>query len=175
MAILNSRVFSGMRAGNGGGAEDAMYNDMPVYDEGHDAVVWEGRQGSGFGEGISRSRTGSTSDRFGAAPQRASTWQDDIYDRPSDRSGPPSRSNTFAASRGGDDEYSYSDRPSEKRAGPGRPAAPKPVFGAKQAALKANEAVAVFNFDADQPGDLGFKKGDVITILKKTDSDNDWW
>ncbi|KAJ4161335.1 Protein ysc84 [Fusarium oxysporum] len=41
--------------------------------------------------------------------------------------------------------------------------------------LKKNEAVAVYNFDADQPGDLGFKKGDVITVLKRTESDNDWW
>ena len=63
----------------------------------------------------------------------------------------------------------------EKKVGPGRPAAPKPNFAAKQALLKKNEAVAVFNFDADQPGDLGFKKGDVITIIKRTDSDNDWW
>ncbi len=41
--------------------------------------------------------------------------------------------------------------------------------------MKKNEAVALFNFDADQPGDLGFKKGDIITVLKKTESDNDWW
>ncbi|KAF9770459.1 hypothetical protein IL306_012007, partial [Fusarium sp. DS 682] len=46
--------------------------------------------------------------------------------------------------------------------------------GLKQALLKKNEAVALFNFDADQPGDLGFKKGEVITILKRTKSDNDW-
>lgn len=41
--------------------------------------------------------------------------------------------------------------------------------------LKKNEAVALFTFDADQPGDLGFKKGDVITVLKKTESETDWW
>jgi len=35
--------------------------------------------------------------------------------------------------------------------------------------------VALFTFDADQPGDLGFKKGDIITVTKKTDSTNDWW
>ena len=38
-----------------------------------------------------------------------------------------------------------------------------------------NEAIAVYTFEADQPGDLGFKKGEVITVLKKTESDNDWW
>jgi len=36
-------------------------------------------------------------------------------------------------------------------------------------------AYAVFSFDSEQPGDLGFKKGDIIAIVKKTDSTNDWW
>nr|2A08_A Chain A, Hypothetical 41.8 kDa protein in SPO13-ARG4 intergenic region [Saccharomyces cerevisiae]2A08_B Chain B, Hypothetical 41.8 kDa protein in SPO13-ARG4 intergenic region [Saccharomyces cerevisiae] len=36
-------------------------------------------------------------------------------------------------------------------------------------------AVALYNFAGEQPGDLAFKKGDVITILKKSDSQNDWW
>lgn len=157
MNILNSRVFSGMRLGS---SDDTMYNDMPVYDDNHDDVVWEGRQGPAYGEGQQNPRS------------RSNTWQDDVYDRPNYNA--PSRSNTFA-SRGFDDDYRFQDRPPEKKVGPGRPTAPKPVFGAKQATLKSNEAVALFNFDADQPGDLGFKKGDVITILKKTDSDNDWW
>jgi hypothetical protein len=41
--------------------------------------------------------------------------------------------------------------------------------------LRDNEAIALFTFDGEQPGDLGFKKGDVITVTKKTDSTNDWW
>ncbi|KAF3357241.1 ATP-dependent RNA helicase DED1 [Verticillium dahliae VDG1] len=61
------------------------------------------------------------------------------------------------------------------RTGPGRPTAAKPNFAPKPAQLRQNEAVAVFTFDADQPGDLGFKKGEVITVTKKTDSANDWW
>ncbi|RFU77133.1 hypothetical protein TARUN_5115 [Trichoderma arundinaceum] len=159
MNILNSRVFSGMRLGS---SDDTMYNDVPVYDDNHDDVVWEGRQGSAYGEGQPTNRS------------RSNTWQDDVYDR-QNFNNPPSRSNTFAA-RGFDDGYRFEDRPAEKKVGPGRPTAPKPTFGAaKQAGLKSNEAVALFNFDADQPGDLGFKKGDVITVLKKTESDNDWW
>jgi hypothetical protein len=35
--------------------------------------------------------------------------------------------------------------------------------------------VALFTFEADQPGDLGFKKGDIITVTKKTDKAEDWW
>jgi hypothetical protein len=73
------------------------------------------------------------------------------------------RSSTFG------DDYSYSDR------APGRPSAPKPVFGQKKASLGADQAIAKFTFDPDQPGDLGFKKGEVITILKRTDNETDWW
>ncbi|KAH8722084.1 hypothetical protein BGZ61DRAFT_492474 [Ilyonectria robusta] len=174
MGILNSRVFSGM--GGPGMTEDGMYNETPVYDDRHDDVVWNGRRGSAYGEGVSRDRTGDN-DSFGA-PKRSTTWQDDVYDRQGGFSATPSRSNTFAG--GHNDDYVYKDTPSpafgaEKKTGPGRPAAPKPNFAAKQALLKKNEAVAVYNFDADQAGDLGFKKGEVITILKRTDSENDWW
>lgn len=168
MAVLNSRVFSGMRAGSTG--DDAMYNDMPTYDDRRDDVVWDGRRGDALGEGVQRDRTGSGygANEFGR-PARASTWKDDVYDR--QEPGALSRSNTFSARRDHDDGL----RSGERKVGPGRPTAPKPKFGEKEASLKQNEAIALFNFDADQPGDLGFKKGEVITVLKKTNSDNDWW
>jgi hypothetical protein len=195
LRILNSRVFSGV-GGSANVQNEAMYNDIPVYDDSHDNVVWQGRRGSAMGEGVRRDRTGSTgqptddyeySDRPNA--KRTSTWADDVYDRqPSsapggmnrsystranpnetfDRMDGRSRSSTFG------DDYSYSDRGK-----PGRPTAPKPVFGQttgqKKAGLQADQAIAKFTFDADQPGDLGFKKGEVITILKRTDNETDWW
>ncbi|KAI0467549.1 hypothetical protein F4859DRAFT_236948 [Xylaria cf. heliscus] len=156
--VLNSRIFNGTRQG---AMEDTMYNDVPVYDSRHDDVVWNGQRGSAYGEGQTNS------------PQRSTTWQDDVYDRPG--GGGIGRSNTVG-SRGADDDYVYRDRPSAAQSsGPTRPVAPKPNFASKQALLKKNEAVALFTFEADQPGDLGFKKGDIITVLKKTESDNDWW
>ncbi|EOO03717.1 putative sh3 domain-containing protein [Phaeoacremonium minimum UCRPA7] len=171
MSILNSRVFAGARQGS---FDDGMYNDIPVYSDQHDDVVWNGQRGNAYGEGQTRSSMyGGSQDRgfndngYGG-PKRATTWQDDVYDQPR---GFGSRSNTFqdvTVPR----EY---QQPEEKKAGPGRPAAPKPNFASKQALLKKNEAVALFTFEADQPGDLGFKKGDIITVLKKTDSENDWW
>ncbi|KAF2825147.1 DUF500-domain-containing protein [Ophiobolus disseminans] len=188
LRVLNSRAFSGV-GGAAVNSDTAMYNDIPVYDDSHDNVVWQGRQGAAMGEGVRRDRTGSrgTADedyRYSDRPQRSSTWADDVYDRQpqsagainrsfSTRANPNetfdhigsnrSRSNTF------DDSYTYSDRK------PGRPTAPKPVFGAKKASLGNDQAIAKFTFDADQPGDLGFKKGEVITILKKTDNETDWW
>ncbi|CCK71945.1 Ysc84p KNAG_0I01580 [Huiozyma naganishii CBS 8797] len=37
------------------------------------------------------------------------------------------------------------------------------------------KAVALFDFGGAEPGDLTFKKGDVITIIKRSQSQNDWW
>ncbi|KZT08035.1 DUF500-domain-containing protein [Laetiporus sulphureus 93-53] len=36
-------------------------------------------------------------------------------------------------------------------------------------------AIALFNFDAVQSGDLSFKKGQVITVTKRSDDTNTWW
>lgn len=189
LRILNSRVFSGV----GGAANiqaDAMYNDIPVYDDSHDNVVWQGRKGAAMGEGVRRDRTGSMGQAdddysYSDRPKRSSTWADDVYDRQPASAGSLNRSfstranpnETFdrmdsrsRASTFGDD-YSYSDRSSK----PGRPTAPKPVFGQKKANLQSDQAIAKFTFDADQPGDLAFKKGEIITILKRTDNETDWW
>lgn len=187
--VLNSRVFSG----NIATSSDAMYNDIPIYDDSHDNVVWEGRTGQGYGAGLRRDRTGtvgSSNDdyeyRDNASPKRASTWNDDVYDRspgnhsslnsranPSetfDRINRPSRSSTISAGGGGGGgEYSYSDQK------PTRPTAPKPVFKQKTGSLGKDQARALFTFDADQDGDLGFKKGDIITITKRTENKEDWW
>ncbi|KAL3229731.1 LAS seventeen-binding protein 3 [Nakaseomyces bracarensis] len=37
------------------------------------------------------------------------------------------------------------------------------------------KAVALYSFAGEEAGDLPFRKGDVITIIKKSDSQNDWW
>ncbi|KAK4154774.1 hypothetical protein C8A00DRAFT_32446 [Chaetomidium leptoderma] len=180
--ILNSRAFSGMGAAGGAVARDAMYNDAPVYDNNRDQVVWGSNTGPGYGEGQARDSgyaggagagaDGQGHDEFGR-PKRSATWQDDVYDQAPRAFGAGSRSSTFH--EGGYDGGAAETTTTEKKVGPGRPAAPKPNYTSKEALLKKNEAVALFTFEADQPGDLGFKKGDVITVLKKTESDNDWW
>lgn len=183
MRVLNSRVFAGV--GGSFQGESNMYNDVPVYDDSHDDVVWQGRTGSGYNAGIPTQRTGDfRSDEFDK-PSRANTWNNDNYggggagatsygranpsetfDRLEHSRG---RSSTFADQS----DYVYSDR---KGPAPGRPSAPKPSFGgAKGASAGPGQAVAKFTFEADQPGDLGFKKGDIITIVKRTESEADWW
>ncbi|KAK3708434.1 hypothetical protein LTR37_011530 [Vermiconidia calcicola] len=188
MRVLNSRVFAGV----GGSFQDtSMYNDIPVYDESHEDVVWQGRTGSAYGEGVRTNRTGSLSSPTGAnpsygnneyeyrdSPSRSNTWQQD-----SDPYTSQQRTSTFdrleqnrqrSSTFGDQSDYSYSD--SKKGPPPGRPAAPKPSFtGSSKASAQPGQAIAKFTFDADQAGDLAFKKGDVITIVKKTESANDWW
>ncbi|KAK7742279.1 hypothetical protein SLS53_004422 [Cytospora paraplurivora] len=170
LSILNSRVFNS--TGSIGRSSDSMYNDVPVYDSSHDDVVWNGKRGTAYGEGQSRNSfhgSAPSQESFGA-PRRATTWQDDVYDNPRQYS----RANTQDVTVPREYQAQQQTYP-EKKAGPGRPAAPKPNFASKQALMKKNEAVALFTFEAEQPGDLGFKKGDIITVLKKTESDNDWW
>ncbi|OJJ30454.1 hypothetical protein ASPWEDRAFT_121458 [Aspergillus wentii DTO 134E9] len=188
LRVLTSRAFYGNSRMQG----DAMYNDIPVYDDRHDDVVWEGRRGDAYGEGVRRERSGMSSNgslddyEYRDRPRRANTWADDVYDRapagglgrssttrssrpdPYDTYGSRSRSNTAPF----EEDYVYSDRK------PSRPTAPKPVFGQRTgqaASLRQDQAVALYTFDADQDGDLGFKKGEIITILKRTEKAEDWW
>jgi hypothetical protein len=180
MRVLNSRVFAGV----GGQFRDDMYNDVPVYDDSHEDVVWQGKTGSAYGEGVRSDRTGSVGamdagyqyrDKPVSSPTRASTWADDPYDQASNRASTFDRldQNRARSSTVGDQsDYVYSD--SKKGPPPGRPAAPKPAF-ANKGNPGPGQAIAKFAFDADQPGDLGFKKGDIITIVKRTESENDWW
>lgn len=161
MRVLNSRIFAGVTPS----ASDAMYNDIPIYADSHDNVVWEGRQGAGYNEGVRVNRTGSVAgENDYESPRRATTWNHNIYDQQANSAG-RSQTNTIG------DDYSYSDLK------PGRPTAPKPKFTPKPRAaiLAKDQAIALFTFDAYQPGDLAFKKGEVITITKKTENESDWW
>jgi len=36
-------------------------------------------------------------------------------------------------------------------------------------------AIALYDFNAVEDGDLSFQKGDVIVITKKSNSTDDWW
>lgn len=187
MRVLNSRIFSGVAGA--AAAPDTMYNDIPIYDDAHEDVVWQGRSGSAYGEGVRTDRTGEMSGtgddyEYRDRPQRSSTWHDDVYDRPAgagvqrsftSRANPSETFDTMEArSPTGSnlaDDYVYSDKPK-----PSRPTAPKPKFGMQRTgSLGPNQAVAKFTFDADQPGDLGFKKGEIINIVKRTQSETDWW
>lgn len=195
MRVLNARAFSGANAPQGD-----IYNDIPVYAD-EDPTIWGGRRGDGMGEGQAsaniNSPTSPTGGRFGNnrnsnneyeyrdQPKQTSTWQDDVYDRGDVHA--PARSNTFGASGGranpgetfdsfgsrGRSNTGFDSNYSEKSR-PTRPTAPKPNFASKKD-LASNQAIAKFTFEGEQDGDLSFKKGEIVTILKKTENATDWW
>ncbi|MCJ1312293.1 hypothetical protein MMC25_005967 [Agyrium rufum] len=169
MRVLNSRVFSA----GGTYATDTVYNDIPVYDDNNS------EPGTPTGAGRTGGRNDSSDYVYqDRPPQRASTWQDDIYDR--QPSGPnrsfSTRANpteTFDAMGSRPNTLGHNDF-NDSTSKPNRPTAPKPQFKPKQTPGQG-QAVALYTFDAAQPGDLGFKKGDLITIVKRTESAADWW
>lgn len=55
------------------------------------------------------------------------------------------------------------------------PLAPKPNKPPMPPRKKLATAIAAYDFQGEQEDDLSFSKGDIIIILKKTDSTNDWW
>jgi len=126
-------------------------------------------------EGIHRRAELGSSTSGTVARSRAQTWNS-----PSELNNNESRSSQFQK-RHFNSTYSDSapSTPTSDKKGPppGRPSAPKPVFkpATRAATLGTNQAVALYTFHAAEPGDLGFKKGDIITITKRTDSKNDWW
>lgn len=87
----------------------------------------------------------------GGGVSRQATWEDDIYDNA--RS--PRRENSSLAPV----------RP---------PTSLKPNFGSNPK-TNANQAIALYTFKGERDGDLTFKKGDVIDIVTKTGTSDDWW
>ncbi|KAI9781763.1 MAG: hypothetical protein M1839_005756 [Geoglossum umbratile] len=182
MRVLNSRVF----AGRARVSQDDVYNDIPVYDDRHDDFNWEGRRASAAGRpGATTEDTYESHDK----PQRSSTWADNVYDHPPSYTSTNRAASTRANPNEIIDRYQsdFEHRRADTGLGsynyhkpktaPGRPTAPKPKFVPKDQQPKPseNQAIALFTFEPDQPGDLGFKKGDIITIIKRSESKNDWW
>ncbi|KAF8535983.1 hypothetical protein BDD12DRAFT_853040 [Trichophaea hybrida] len=185
--ILSSRVFSGVSTGSN---YDDMYNDIPQYDDRREDFVWnnngeshrralpsevKGEDGYGVRGSLGSSTSGSV------ARSRAQTWNSpskdwDRHQTDDDESRSLQFQRRHFASTFSD---SAPSTPTSDKKGPppGRPSAPKPVFkpASRAATLGTNQAVALYTFEAAEPGDLGFKKGDIITITKRTDSKNDWW
>lgn len=119
-----------------------------------------------YGHSARNRRNTSTRDTsHSGGSSRKPNWEDDIYDTGSGR-----RQNNH-------DVDNLSSRLGSSRissGGPTRPpASSKPNFGSHKA--NTNQAIALYSFKGEQSGDLPFKKGDVIDILKKSETVDDWW
>lgn len=113
----------------------------------------------------SRNNTGRRTNGLRTNGRSGSGWEDDIYDN----------RRTNGRSRGNSDVDQLSSRLNDSRLGPTKPpASSKPNFGGAQKS-NASQAIALYTFKGEQPGDLPFKKGDVIDIVKKSETTDDWW
>lgn len=117
-----------------------------------------------------RSNNIRTNARTNGRTGGGSSWEDDIYDSGNVNGG---------RRRGNSDVDALGSRLGGSRISsgpsPSRPSASsKPNFGAGPKA-NSNQAIALYTFKGEQSGDLSFKKGDVIDILKKSETTDDWW
>lgn len=149
-----SRSYSSRRH-----SDDYDYSDDDYSDDSADNGRYNRRRNT------STRQTSYNSSHNGGS--RKSAWEDDIYDNPSSRS-----------RRHNDDMNNLNLKFSNTRLsgnGPVRPSsASKPNFGGAPK-TNAHQAIALYTFKGEQSGDLSFKKGDVIDILQKSATSDDWW
>ncbi|EDO15686.1 hypothetical protein Kpol_1008p25 [Vanderwaltozyma polyspora DSM 70294] len=167
------RSRGGSRGGRGG--YDDFDDDFDSFDDGRrrqtrdDDYYSDDREGSDARDYYASQRRSSNRR---SAPRTNTRWEDEVYDRDYDRDSSSRNrdvddlSNRFSKSRISQNR----DRDSHSR-----PAAEKPSFGGTRQSSSTPKAIALYSFAGEESGDLRFKKGDVITILKKSDSQDDWW
>ncbi|SCU78868.1 LAMI_0A06326g1_1 [Lachancea mirantina] len=185
--VLESRAFNYGRGGNRDRDEyddDEFYDDIPSSFGSSDADSYRANTRSTRRRGNSvrsqRSHDDDFDDDFDdgaddvndyysrARRNRTNTrWEDDVYDRDVDDLSGRLHSTRLSGNT------------------PSRPRSEKPDFGMSQAVSPsrssraassgAPKAVALYSFKGEQGGDLPFRKGDVITIIKKSESQDDWW
>lgn len=57
-----------------------------------------------------------------------------------------------------------------------RPIMPKPELARPLDSFEGvARAIAIFDFEAVESGDLSFSKGDIITVTRKSNRTEDWW
>lgn len=176
MRVLESRVFNNRFPGDDEIYGDDYYDDIP--DDFSDSTSNSSRRANtrssrrrysddysddDYSDEDDNYRTSSTrrTSHYTNSPAKKSTWEDDIYDKNSGNSGVNN-----VTSRLGNTRISN---------GPSRPStSSKPNFGSTPK-NNSSQAIALYTFKGEQGGDLPFKKGDVIDIIKKSETADDWW
>ena len=103
---------------------------------------------------------------LGARGGSKSRWEDDVYDR----------NQRYSNTRNDYDNSvdDLSNQFSKTKISSGS----APAVASRSPRIGSSgtpKAVALYSFAGEEAGDLPFRKGDVITILKKSESQNDWW
>jgi hypothetical protein len=97
------------------------------------------------------------------------------------RASSTSQASSYSNSTNGD---SYFGRVPSNGSTPGYPSSPNPAAGKKKppppppkkiGSFQYEYVTAMYDFDSHTPGDLSFREGDRIRVVKKTESSQDWW
>ena len=195
MRILDSRAFS--RLGPDDYDDEDYYDDIPSTFSSDDDSYMSFNQRRNMGRTSTRRRNDDYDDddysddsagayykRDRARHSRGASWEDEVFDNDSGRASSSRRDDSYdrgydrGSSRAVSNDRGYDrgersyDRPEKGY----RPSDDKPDFGRRAASSGSkNKAVALYSFAGQQDGDLPFKKGDVITIIQKSNSTDDWW
>lgn len=143
------------------GYSDDDYSDDDSYSRG-DYSRYNRKHGGASGGNSTRKATNS----------RRSAWEDDIYDNSASTN---SRRRTNSDVDNLNSRFSNTRISSNGAGSPSRPSSSKPSFGGSSSGANGNQAIALYTFKGEQNGDLPFNKGDVIDILKKSETSDDWW
>ncbi|EIW86340.1 BAR-domain-containing protein [Coniophora puteana RWD-64-598 SS2] len=136
-------------------------------------LVQQNRANGGGGSSLGRSTSTATassaaSSSRGMPPSRAApSFIKKAPPQPPGSKAAPAPPPPYSA---GENGASMAAAAATKRAPPPPPIKPKPKMEPPK-----EYVTALYDFDAQADGDLSFKTGDRIEILKKTDSQEDWW
>ncbi|RKF65016.1 SH3 domain-containing protein [Golovinomyces cichoracearum] len=181
--ILNSRAFANSSASHG---ERTSHHPPSAHNHGngqaHVQKPYHSHRKSSFRENYNKFRTGRTTEKNPENTLKNRHSMDGYNSRPNDYTNKVRTSIdgyisrvTKAKDDQKPDNHAHIDTPKPYK-GPERnmflkQAPLKPMFPS----LSKNEAIALLDFESEQPGDLSFKKGDIITVTQSSGSQKDWW
>ncbi|KAF9426735.1 hypothetical protein BGZ76_002632 [Entomortierella beljakovae] len=156
------------KASNGGGANYSINRSVSTISHGS-SDVGSGRYGGGsYNSGVSRSASGGGGYNSQYTSHNEKEAEADQLPRYT-----PSALSAIRKSpvngRVSTDNSGYPNSVNHNIANQTGPKVP-PRIGAKP-----DIVTALYDFAGEQATDLSFKKDDIITVIKKTDSRNDWW
>lgn len=166
-----NRASSGTAAAASRSRANRSYGDYS--DEDDDDVYYSNTRDVGrFTQPKSNSNnnTASSSRLSNTRTQKSTnSWEDDVFDRYDSRH---RSSNSHS-----DDLDDLNNSFSRTKISSSSSSYRTPASSQSQARspLGAAKAIALFSFEGEQQGDLPFRKGDVIIIIKKSESQDDWW
>lgn len=117
----------------------------------------------------------------GRSANSGASWEDDIFDSDSGRGGSRRRNDDNRGEYDGRSRNTrrgdINDRGYDRSEKDNYRTEEKSDYGRRDISSggSKNKAVALYSFAGQEDGDLPFKKGDVITIIQKSNSTDDWW